>query len=141
MSSTIDTAEQRYRAAFERLKADRPQVLPSGTPVSQNNVAKEAGTDPTALKKARYPTLIREIQAWVEINGQQNAAKLERQKRRRAKEDSSAKIKRLTEERDNAQSQLVSSHRLVLELLQKNAALQARLDEICPPPTPLRSPF
>jgi hypothetical protein len=139
MSSATETAEQRFRSAFERLKAGKPNVLPTGTLVSQNNVAKEAGTDPTALRKARYPALIREIKAWVEINGQQRAAKLERQGRRRAREDSVQMVKRLTAERDRAQSQLVSAHRLVLELLQTNALLQARLDDVLPPPRPLRN--
>lgn len=35
--------------------------------MSQNNVAKEEGCDPTALRKARFPTLEREIQAYVEL--------------------------------------------------------------------------
>lgn len=136
--NTTDTAEQRFRAAFERLKGGESQLLPINAPVSQNNVAKEAGTDPSALKKSRYPALIREIQAWIEINGQQEAAKRERQKQKQAREDMTEKVDRLTAERDNAQSQLVSSHRVILELLQKNAMLQARLDEVLPPPTPLR---
>ncbi|WP_408407474.1 hypothetical protein [Paraburkholderia sediminicola] len=138
MPSETETAEQRFRSAFERLKTGKPQVLAHGTSVSQNNVAKEARTDPTALRKARYPALIREIQAWVEINGQQREVKVERQARRRAREDSVAKVKRLTVERDNAQSQLASAHRKVLELLLTNATLQAKLDELLPPPTPLR---
>ncbi|MCG5078588.1 hypothetical protein [Paraburkholderia tagetis] len=139
MSSATETAEQRFRLAFERLKTDKPQVLPRGTPVSQNNVAKEAGTDPTALRKARYPALIREIQAWVEINCQEKALQRKRQdRRRRDREDLTAKIKQLEQQRDNAQSQLTSAQRQVLELLQERARLQARLDELLPPPTLLR---
>jgi len=45
-----------YRAAFERLKNNKPERLPKGTPVSQNNVAKEAGSDPSALKKRAFPS-------------------------------------------------------------------------------------
>ncbi|MCA3193162.1 MULTISPECIES: hypothetical protein [unclassified Cupriavidus] len=139
MSSATETAEQRFRLAFERLKDNKPHVLPRGTPVSQNNVAKEAGTDPTALRKARYPALVREIQAWVEINGRQRALQRKRQDRqRRNTEDLTAKVKRLEQQRDDAQSQLTSAQRLVLELLQENARLQARLDELRPLPTPLR---
>lgn len=139
MSSKTESAEQRFRAAFERLKDDKPQVLPLGTPVSQNNVAKEAGTDPTALRKKRYPALIREIQAWVEINSQQQTLQRKRRDRkRRSREGLTQENERLKKERDAAQSQLTSAQRLVLELLQKNALLQARVEELSPPPTPLR---
>ncbi|WP_318351643.1 hypothetical protein [Klebsiella pneumoniae] len=57
------SAGEQYRAAFERLKSNKPERLPKGTPVSQNNVAKEAGSDPSALKKARFPLLIAEIKS------------------------------------------------------------------------------
>ena len=139
MSSETETAEKRFRQAFERLKTNEPSLLPRDTPVSQNNVAKEAGTDPTALRKARYPALIREIQAWVEINDREKEAKRERQNRqKRAREDVTEKINHLKEQRDHAQAQLISAKRLALELLQENARLRARLDELLPPPTPLR---
>jgi hypothetical protein len=42
------TAELSFRQSFERLKTDEPIRLPKGTPVSQNNVAKEADVDPRA---------------------------------------------------------------------------------------------
>jgi hypothetical protein len=58
----MSKAENLFRAAYERLKANEPINLPKGTPVTQNNVAKEAGNHPTALKKDRYPMLVREIQ-------------------------------------------------------------------------------
>lgn len=139
MSSKLETAEQRYRAALERLKAGTPKLLPHGTSVSQNNVAKEAGTDPTALKKARYPALIREIKALVEINNAETTAKKERQTRqRRARDDAKAANIKLQAQRDHAQSQLVCAHRRLLELLQENATLQSQLNQLIPPPTPLR---
>jgi hypothetical protein len=139
MASNPETAEQRFRAAFDRLKDDKPQILPRGTPVSQNNVAKEAGTDPTALRKKRFPALIREIQAWVELHSQQQTLqRVRRERKRRNREDLSEQNTRLTKKRDDAQSQLASAHRLVLELLQKNAHLQARVDELSPPPSPLK---
>lgn len=139
MRSEPETAEERFRAAFERLKADKPQALPRGTPVSQNNVAKEAGTDPSALKKRRYPNLIREIQAYVEIADHERAIQKERRSRqRRRREDLQASVKKLQEQRDRAQSQLSSAHRAVLELLQENAILKARIEALLPPPTPLR---
>jgi len=134
-----DTANQRFREAFKRLKAGDPIVLPKGTPVSQNNVAKEAGTDPSALRKSRYPALIREIQAWLEINKSQDELKQERVKRQKeARRDSATVIEDLTKQRDEAQSALVSAHMRILELLEENAALQTALDDLREPPTPLR---
>jgi len=62
-SSKPKAAEANFRRAFERLKAGAPKVLPLGTPVSQNNVAKEAGCDSSALRKSRFPCLVAEIQA------------------------------------------------------------------------------
>ena len=59
------SAVEQYNAAFERLKHNRPERLPKGALVSQNNVAKEAGSDPSALKKSRFPLLIAEIQKYV----------------------------------------------------------------------------
>lgn len=63
----MGNAELGFRAAFERLKAGNTLILPLGSPVSQNNIAKEAGKDPSALRKSRYPVLIAEIQAWVAV--------------------------------------------------------------------------
>lgn len=62
------SAEQRFRLAFERLKANTPKLVEFGTLVTQNNVAREAGCDPSALRKARFPALIREIQAYIELH-------------------------------------------------------------------------
>jgi len=61
------TAEQEFREAFERLKANLPEKLEKGVKVTQNNVAREAGRDPSSLKKERYPTLIYEIQAYTTV--------------------------------------------------------------------------
>ncbi|MDB1110794.1 hypothetical protein SAMN04490186_2164 [Pseudomonas grimontii] len=59
------SAEDRFRAAFERLKIGASSIVPSGTPITQNNVAREAGLDPSALKKSRFPILINEIKNWI----------------------------------------------------------------------------
>lgn len=60
-----NSAEIQFQKAFERLQAGDTCVLPAGSLVTQNNVAREAGRDPSALRKSRYPNLIREIQDWV----------------------------------------------------------------------------
>ena len=139
MTQENEKAEDMYRAAFERLKAGKTTVVPRGTPVSQNNVAREAGNAPSAFKKSRYGALIREIQAWSEINAQHKELKNKRQARRHERADLTAKAERYKKQRDEAQSRVVSAHRAVLTLLQENAELQRRLDELLPPPSPLRS--
>ena len=58
----MSKAEALFREAFERLKANNPINVQVGTKISQNNVAKEAGKHPTALKKDRFPVLFLEIQ-------------------------------------------------------------------------------
>lgn len=61
-------AELDFSTAFERLKCGNTLILPPGSPVSQNNVAREAGKDPSALRKSRYPKLIADIQAWIVVH-------------------------------------------------------------------------
>lgn len=139
MPPEIETAEQRFKAAFIRLKESKPLVLPKGTPVSQNNVAKEAGADPSALRKSRYPALIREIQAYFELMGAQHAKEKQRRERQQEKRETlKEQVKTLTKQRDQSQSELVSAHRIILNLLQQNAVLQAAIDELRAPPTSLR---
>jgi len=73
MSSTIKkSAEDGFRGAFDRLKRGKTIFLPPGSLVTQNNVAREAGRDPSALKKDRYPLLVLEIQAYIASKSEQN---------------------------------------------------------------------
>ncbi len=133
------TAEQRFRQAFERLRADEPKVLPKGTPVSQNNVAKEAGCDPSALKKTRFPSLIREIQAYVELQAaaQPPSKRQTALKQRKARKDQQGRLDEVIRQRDIAQSKLVSAHRRIVDLTEELKMVQAKLDELHPPPKPL----
>lgn len=81
----MSKAQALFREAFERLKTNNPINVPDGTKVSQNNVAKEAGKHPTALKKDRFPLLVLEIQDYLkqqEIDSEIiNKKKLLRKKR------------------------------------------------------------
>jgi len=131
-------AEQRFRQAFERLKAGAPRVLKGGTPVSQNNVAKEAGCDPSALRKTRFPALVREIQAFVELHHTEEPSKRQAAlKQRQARRSAMARLEDAIKQRDTAQSMLLSANRRIIELSEKVQFLQQRLDELQPPPTPL----
>jgi hypothetical protein len=127
--SAIGRAEKAFRDAFERLKLDKPERLPQGTPVSQNNVAKETGNDPSALKKSRYPGLIQEIQHWIneqniEASPSTRQKTLVQRKRNRSLKET---ISELKSQRDNAASLLVEADAKILELTMENNRLQALL--------------
>jgi hypothetical protein len=116
-------------------------VLPIGSAVSQNNVAREAGLDPTALKKARYPTLVAEIQQWVSEQPKDSAPS-QRQVRIAARDRNRSLKERLVafqKQRDCAQSLLVEADATILDLHRQLVKLQARVDELQgPTPTTLR---
>ena len=128
-------AETRFRQAFDRLKSDVPTTLDRGTTVTQNNVAREAGCDPSALKKSRFPALIREIQAYVELHKEAPSSKKQADSQaRRGKRSVEDRLKDAIQQRDSAQSLIVSANRRILELTEQVQSLQRRLDELMPPP-------
>jgi hypothetical protein len=113
------TAEQNFREAFERLKSNKPKICPIGTLVSQNNVAKEAGTDPSALKKNRFPTLIAEIQQYVatiELPTSNRQKELLKKKKNRSLKEM---LEDVTKQRDCLASMLVEADLTILELKDK----------------------
>jgi len=122
-------AESAFREAFDRLKRGKPDRLPKGTTVSQNNVAKEAGCDPSALRKARYPSLIAEIQRWIEEHAPDTPSSprqtmLAQRSRNRSLRE---RIEALKSERDHALSLLVEADAKILDLTMENIRLQAHL--------------
>lgn len=134
-SDSENTAEKRFRNAFERLKLDIPEVLPKGTPVSQNNVAKEAGCDPSALRKSRFPTLISEIQHWVASHHQeekQSSARQQILKQRKRNRNARETIADLKLERDTAVGLLADANRFIIELTEDLADAKAKHKEANP---------
>lgn len=139
MSSTevkprkLSKAEIKFREAFERLKVGKPNILPKGTVLSQNNVAKETGVDPSALRRTRFPELVAEIQAWIEENKEDLVQKTPRQMvlaQRSRNRDLNEQIKALKEQRDNALSTLIDAQRSIVELTLENEKLKARVPAI-----------
>ena len=129
----VGEAEIAFRDAFERLKRGKPSLLPPGAPVSQNNVAKEAGRDPSALRKSRYPRLIRAIQKWIEDNGnaprkRSSSASLIKGARDKNRE-LRARLEELTQQRDNAMARLVIAEECILELNHRVQEYKARVGE------------
>ncbi len=133
-SSKPKTAESNFREAFERLKAGVPKVLPPGAPLSQNNVAKEAGCDPSALRKARFPGLVGEIQAHLTAHGHERSTS-ERQRMLKARQASRSKaetIAHLKAQRDHAASRLVEAYELIGDLSRRVRELEAQLHDLQP---------
>lgn len=128
------SAEQRFRDAFERLKLGIPQVLPKGTPVSQNNVAKEAGCDPSAMRKTRFPLLVLAIQEWVGSHkGEELPSERQRLlKQRRKNRDTRETIADFKKQRDIAAGLLADANLRIVELSAQLADARARLDEVQP---------
>ncbi|MCO6055543.1 hypothetical protein NG726_02485 [Pseudomonas sp. MOB-449] len=120
-------AEREFREAFYRLRDRKPKLLPVDTPISQNNVAKEAGKDPSALRKSRYPELIREIQDWVAVNSTKNHEKEIISSLRDTVAGLKSRIRQLTEDRDLAQSLLVQAHDRIVVLSKQNEEMASKL--------------
>lgn len=118
-----------YRAAFERLKNNEPQRLPKGTQISQNNVAKEAGSDPSALKKSRFPTLIAEIQKYVDgqIENRPESAHQVRVSARKKNRNLRERMEAIVLQRDHLASLLTEADATILELLDRVAELETAL--------------
>lgn len=128
------TAETSFREALERLKRGAPLLLPKDTVVSQNNVAREAGCDPTALRKSRYPTLVAEIQHWViqhenELPPSQRQKTLKRQARKRIQKKEKATLKT---QRDHCHTLLIEAKATILEYANQIADLRTQLEIIRP---------
>ena len=130
-------AEDQFRNAFERIKLGTTEILPKGTRVSQNNVAKEAGRDPSALRKTRYPLLIIEIQDHININKNETLTS-ERQKlikRKQKNRDLKQIISDLKKQRDKAVNRIIYSNLRILELSETVDDLMAKLEAYLPTAT------
>jgi hypothetical protein len=125
------SAEVRFRAAFERLKVNSPERLLWGTPVSQNNVAKEAGCDPSALKKSRFPTLVAEIQHWVESHQEdrQPSARKQLQKKQMRNRSARETVADFRRQRDAVVGLLADANLRIVELTEELASAKAELEE------------
>jgi predicted RNase H-like nuclease (RuvC/YqgF family) len=92
-------------------------------------VAKEAGCDPSALRKSRYPALIAEIQRWLATNRPQAPVSerqtlLSQRKRNRSLKE---RIEDMKTQRDSLASLLVEADAKILELTLENARLRAQV--------------
>ncbi len=129
-SSPDKSAEQRFRDAFDRLKKGNPKVLPYGTPVTQNNVAKEAGLTQGALRKSRFPLLIAEIQQYVGTHDQKRPSTRQQVLAQRAKNRKAREvIDDLRAQHDKAIGLLVDADARILELTHMLADRDAQIED------------
>lgn len=128
-SNESQSAEDRFRQAFDRLKAGKPNLLAPRAPVTQNNVAREAGCDPSALKKSRFPVLIHQIQAYIELHPEDHRPSDKKAKRRAANRSIQKRLDDTIRQRDQAQSILASANIRILELSEEVQSLKQQLDE------------
>lgn len=141
---TKANAEERFREAFHRLRDGRPTLLKPGSKVSQNNVAREAGCDPSALKKSRFPTLVAEIQARsIREDAGEPADACQPPSTKACPRCAKLKdeLRQLVLQRDAAMSALVLADAHVLELAQRVLQLEDAnplADKVEPPPRLLR---
>lgn len=136
--TTISCAEAKFREAFERLKTGKTEIVPVGSKVSQNAVAKEAGVLPSALRSSRFPDLCREIAGWIEEHKDDPAQKSGRQKilaERNARRADRERLQEMKIQRDLALSKLLSAEMHILELTMEVRRLRALTPD---PVAPLR---
>lgn len=130
-------AEQNFRDAFERLKLGVPEILPKGTRVSQNNIAKEAGKDTSALRKARYPLLVLDIQEYVNTHKDEESGSRRQKllKRKQKNRDAKELIADLKRQRDKAVDRIIYANLRILELSEMVDDLRTRLEVFQPSAT------
>ena len=64
------SALNEYDAALERLKANKPIILPKGSAINNDTVAMEAGRKRGSIKKSRHAALIEAIEQAAQAVGQ-----------------------------------------------------------------------
>jgi uncharacterized protein (DUF3084 family) len=64
------SALNEYYAALERLKANKPTILPKGYAINNDTVALEAGRKRGSIKKSRHAALIDAIEQAAQAAGQ-----------------------------------------------------------------------
>lgn len=64
------SALNEYYAALERLKANKPTILPKGSAINNDSVALEAGRKRGSIKKSRHAALVEMIELATQEAGQ-----------------------------------------------------------------------
>ena len=127
----MSKAELQFYEAFIRLKENKPVNVTKGTSVTQNNVAYVVFFFFLLLFKSRYPELIKEIQAWIELNDQKEISKKQARKKSNSKViELQQKIEIVVAQRDQATSKLLAAQLKIIELTNKIKRLDGSEKEL-----------
>lgn len=116
-----ESAEVEYRKAFKRIIEGKAVRVDKTASPTLANIAREAGKDPSALKKSRYPGFIGEVESFNEIASSVREEadrsltaqlKSARQENKRLRED----YELLIVERDQSHSRVLNLQQAIVEL-------------------------
>lgn len=118
------SALNEYYAALERLKANKPTILPKGSAINNDTVAIEAGRKRGSIKKSRHAVLVEAIEQAAEQVGQNVLSPAQRIEQAKTKTKA---VKSAYEQLEEDYEKLLEKINSLLlenfELKQKNASL------------------
>ena len=79
------SALNEYYAALERLKANKPTLLPKGSAINNDTVALEAGRKRGSIKKSRHAALVEAIELAAQQAGQNKPSVAEQVEKAKSK--------------------------------------------------------
>lgn len=128
------SAECRFRAALARIIDGSALNVERNAQITQNNVAREAGVDPSALRASRYPALVKEIRdlaciARANVGRMGHKPHLPRSEERR---DEKQRYQDMKRQRDHAAALLASADSEVLRLMLRVRDLERHIEETSP---------
>ncbi|MBH1494018.1 hypothetical protein JY423_02140 [Stenotrophomonas maltophilia] len=128
------TAESKFRAALARIIDGSALNVERNAQITQNNVAREAGVDPSALRASRYPALVMEIRdlagmARADVGSMGHKPHRPRSEERRNEKQRYQDMKR---QRDHAAALLASADSEVLRLMLRVRDLERHIEETSP---------
>ncbi|MCT8891405.1 hypothetical protein [Klebsiella quasipneumoniae] len=113
-----------FKNAFNRLKNNNTRILPAGTKVTQNNVSREAGYDPSALKKSRHPSLVLEIQEYIsDLKKREEILNHGNEKKVR---DIKERLDDCRKQRDKLMSIVIAQNEYILQLINEVETLSGK---------------
>lgn len=116
-----ESAEVEYRKAFNRIIEGKAVRVGKTASPTLANIAREAGKDPSALKKSRYPGFIGEVEAFNQVSSSVKdetdrsltaQLKSARQENKRLREE----YELLSIERDLSHSRVLNLQQAIVEL-------------------------
>jgi len=128
------SAESKFRAALARIIDGSALNVERNARITQNNVAREAGVDPSALRASRYPALVMEIRDLADI-ARADVGRMGHKPHRPGSEERRNEKQRyqdMKRQRDHAAALLASADSEVLRLMLRVRDLERHIEETSP---------